>query len=263
MNKCKITIVGSGIKSLSHLTIEAQSYITNSDKVLYLINEPAMQEWIQQNSKSHESLFNQYSKNTLREKNYEAIAEYIVETAKHLSSLCVVVYGHPTVFVQPSIIAANLARKNNDNVTILPGISSEDCLFADLEINPGDCGCASYEATDLLLHKRAFDTSSHLIIWQPYVIGLLARPVEHDPKQGLILLTELLLEKYNPDHNVTLYEAAQYPMFEPKITRIPLKDLPDSKVNGLTTLYIKPGNKKEICDKMLQKLKVISSSSHI
>ena len=51
-----LTLVGSGIKSLSHLTMEAKTYITQSEKVLYLVNEPAMKEWIQGANKNTESL---------------------------------------------------------------------------------------------------------------------------------------------------------------------------------------------------------------
>jgi hypothetical protein len=34
------------------------------------------------------------------------------------------------------------------DAVMLPGISAEDCLFADLGIDPGMIGCQSFEATD-------------------------------------------------------------------------------------------------------------------
>ena len=45
--KPSLVVVGSGIKFMSHLTIEAKSYIEQSDKVLYLVNDPLMKKWIQ------------------------------------------------------------------------------------------------------------------------------------------------------------------------------------------------------------------------
>jgi hypothetical protein len=38
---------------------------------------------------------------------------------------------------------------------MLPAISAEDCLFADLGVDPADHGCPSYEATDFLVHGAA------------------------------------------------------------------------------------------------------------
>jgi hypothetical protein len=45
---------------------------------------------------------------------------------------------------------------------MLPGISAEDCLFADLGIDPGIYGCQSYEATDFLANGRPWgETDGH------------------------------------------------------------------------------------------------------
>ncbi len=51
-----LIIVGSGIKFLSHLTTEAKAYIEQSEKVLYLVNEPVMKQWIQSTNPLSESL---------------------------------------------------------------------------------------------------------------------------------------------------------------------------------------------------------------
>jgi len=36
---------------------------------------------------------------------------------------------------------------------MLPGISAEDCLFADIGVDPGIYGCQSFEATDLFVNE--------------------------------------------------------------------------------------------------------------
>jgi len=54
---------------------------------------------------------------------------------------------------------------------MLPGISAEDCLFADLGIDPSFMGCQTVEATDLLLRNRPLITSGHVLIWQVGVVG--------------------------------------------------------------------------------------------
>jgi len=37
---------------------------------------------------------------------------------------------------------------------MLPGISAEECLFADRGIDPAQTGACSFEATDFLVHHR-------------------------------------------------------------------------------------------------------------
>ena len=255
MNKNTLIIVGSGIKYMSHLTIEAKACIEKADKVLYLANEPAMQEWIKKANPSSETLSNLYTTDKLRIDSYMLISEYILEVLKKVKTLCVVMYGHPTVLVQSSLLAANQATSHHYDVIIMPGISVEDCLFADLQIDPGSCGCHSFEATDFLIYRREYDSSSHLILWQPSVIGVLNQPIYHDPSRGLDILTEYLYEKYSINHEIIVYEAAQYPRFNPVIDKVPLKDLSKSKISRLATLYIPPNKRKQPDFSILSKLK--------
>ncbi len=52
-----------------------------------------------------------------------------------------------------------------------PGISAEDCLYADLGLDPGTYGCQHYEASNLMFYQRTIDTAAYLILWQPGVAG--------------------------------------------------------------------------------------------
>jgi hypothetical protein len=85
--------------------------------------------------------------------------------------VCVVFYGHPGVFVQPAHEAIRVARLEGFTARMLPGISAEDCLFADIEVDPGVYACQSFEATDFLVRKRKFDPRSPLVLWQIGSIG--------------------------------------------------------------------------------------------
>ena len=46
MKNTTLVVVGSGIKFLSHLTVEVKVHIEQADQVFYLVNNPAMKEWI-------------------------------------------------------------------------------------------------------------------------------------------------------------------------------------------------------------------------
>lgn len=255
MKNSSLTIVGSGIKYISHLTTEAKAYIEQSDKVLYLVNEPAMQKWIQTTNPRAESLDELYFKYPLRLHCYRAITDYILETLRQEQHVCVVLYGHPTVFSKPALDAVIQAKQEGYDARILPGISAEDCLFADLSIDPGSCGCQSYEATDFLIHRRSFDSGSHLILWQVGSIGVLGFPKFHDNTKGAnILLNYLLQYNYHPHHPVILYEAAQYPCFEPRIDKLPLEQLPKAQFSRISTLYVPPARKVPCDEAMLKAL---------
>src|SRR5690349_19436040 len=98
MKKGSLVIVGTGIKFLSHLSYEAKIYIEQSDKVLYLVNDPIMKEWIQKTNIHSESMDPIYFKHKLRSDTYKAITEYILSVLRQDIHLCAVFYGHPNVF---------------------------------------------------------------------------------------------------------------------------------------------------------------------
>lgn len=251
MQNASLVVVGSGIKFISHLTHEAKTYIQQSDIVLYLVNDPAMKEWIKENNPLTESLDALYTQYCFRKDCYSAITEYILKVLRKKQHVCVVLYGHPTVFSQPGLNAVLLARKEGYEAKVLPGISAEACLFADLLINPGDCGCQSFEATDFLIRQRTFDPYSHLILWQVDVIGRLDNPQIHDNTQGTKLLVEYLARSYQINHEVIIYEAAQYPGFDPTIERKSLEQLIETCFSRISTVYIPPLPKKANNQKIL------------
>jgi tetrapyrrole methylase family protein/MazG family protein len=253
MNQSSLVIVGSGIKFLSHLTVEAKANITHADKVLYLVNEPAIKEWICAANKNAESLSEIYFEHNLRIDSYKAITQYIVCHLGKIEKICVVLYGHPCVYAKPALDAVCEARRLGYSATILPGVSAEDCLFADLLIDPGSHGCQSFDATDMLISRGMIDVGCHLIVWQVGVIGALGHAKSHDNRVGLRLLTDYLIGYYGNEHEIIVYDAAQYPGFDSLINHIKLSSLPDSRISRISTLYVPP-IKKRINDEKMMKL---------
>jgi len=249
-----LTLVGSGIKSISHLTVEAKAYITQAEKVLYLVNEPILQEWIEKQNPSAESLDKIYFKFPMRIDCYHAITNYILETLKKPCHLCVVIYGHPCVFAQPGLNAAKQAKASGYDARILPGISADACLFSDLMINPADCGLQSFEATDFLIYKRDFSTTSHLLLWQIGSIGQLGHIKKSDYKNELQVLIDYLCKTYPPSHQVTVYQASQYPHEPPTISTHSLNKLCSAPITRLSTLYVPPVRKINCDNDMLETL---------
>lgn len=239
-NSASLTVVGCGIKFFAHLTNEAVTYIKQSDVVLYLVNDPVLQVWIDKQNVNAKSLDFLYGSKPNRADSYNAISDYVLEHLYQDKHVCFVLYGHPTVFSRPGLDAVRKAQQEGYYAKILPGISAEACLFADLVIDPGSVGSQSFEATDFLVHKRKFDTSSHLILWQIDAVGILDQKSTNEYKEGLLLLIDYLQQFYDPRAEIIIYEAAQYPGFEPRITRAQLEDLKVLSLSRLATLYIPP-----------------------
>jgi uncharacterized protein YabN with tetrapyrrole methylase and pyrophosphatase domain len=169
-------------------------------------------------------------------------------------NVCVIYYGHPGVFVTPSHESIKQARAEGFDARMLPGVSAEDCLFADLGIDPSTHGCQSFEATDFLLHKRKFDTSSHLILWQIGLIGDFTCNPTHN-KASLAVLVDSLKKYYGSNHEVFVYQASEYAICKPLIQRLPLSKLSDKAyVDDFSTLYIPPKMSAPIDYKMAYRL---------
>jgi hypothetical protein len=114
---------------------------------------------------------------------------------------------------------------------MLPGVSTEDCLFADLGIDPA-AGCQSYEATDFLLNGRRIDTSAALVLWQAGVVGDL-RYRQGPATDGLRVLVDHLLHLYPGDHRVMAYEAATLPVFGSRAVPVPLGELAEAELSPM------------------------------
>ena len=233
-----LTVVGTGIR-LAHLTPEARAAILGAEKLLYLVADPVTAAWLRQRRPDSRSLQDLYREGVHRREIYAAMAAEIVEPARTGAHVCAAFYGHPGVFVNPSHEAVADARADGIPARMLPAVSAEDCLFADLGIDPG-AGFQSYDATDFLLRRRTIDLSASLLLWQ---VALLGR-VDYAPTPDtahLPVLADRLAELYGPDHEIVLYEASPYPFAEPVIERLPIVDLPRAAIGGVATLYVPPG----------------------
>jgi hypothetical protein len=140
---------------------------------------------------------------------------------------------------------------------MLPGISAEDCLIADLGVDPALLGCQSYEATDFLIRPRRFDPSTAMILWQIGLIGNLGFWKEGDDRSdGFAVLVAVLEPHYGADHRVYIYEAAMSAMQPPRIDPMPLAMLPTARVTAISTLFIPATRAADLDPIMMKRLGV-------
>lgn len=112
-----------------------------------------------------------YREGKSRSETYQQMVEAMLSEVRAGKRVCGAFYGHPGVFALPTHRAIQIARREGFSAHMEPGVSAEDCLYADLGIDPGKYGCQHYEASQFMLYRRRIDTSAYLVLWQVGVAG--------------------------------------------------------------------------------------------
>ena len=259
-NRGSLVVVGSGIKSVGHMTIEAKGWIEQSDVVLYCVADPVTEIWIKQRAKRHVDLYSLYGNTKKRIDTYADMTNMMVDHVRKGDVTCGVFYGHPGIFVLPSHRAIQICREEGYAATMLPAVSALDCLFADIGVDPSAVGSQTFEATDLLLRKRPIATNSHVVIWQIGCVGDMGFNFAGYDNRNLNILIDHLETVYRPDQPVIHYQGSQYPVCEPCVQRIRLADLRTAPVTGISTLYIGPATTRPTDRDMAVRLGLIKPS---
>lgn len=224
----------------SHITPLSQSYIEQADVVFSLMSHGVVEKWLEGMHPDVRSLQKYYQEGQDRKISYRQMVDAMLVEVQAGKKVVGAFYGHPGVFAWVPHKAIAEAKQQGYKAHMEPGVSAEDCLFADLAIDPGRYGCQQYETTQLMMYQRRIDPSAYLILWQAGVAGDLSTARFSTNKKRLALLVELLTEFYPPSHPVTLYEACTLPVGEPRTEQVSLADLPDADIYLHTTLVLPP-----------------------
>ena len=240
----RLACVGLGMMLGAHLAPRARSHIEQADVVFGLVSDPVVELWLQRIRPDLRSLQPYYGDGTPggkpRPDSYREMVEALVAEARAGRNVCGAFYGHPGVFAEVPHRAIALARAEGLEAVMEPGISAEDCLYADVGFDPGAVGCQHYEASQFMFYRRRIDPSAWLVLWQVGVAGdrTLARRATGVAHRRL--LVELLSETYPATHGVIAYEAATLPISHPRVERLPLSRLAEARLDLQTTLAIPP-----------------------
>jgi len=236
VKKGSLIIVGTGIRLGAQCTPEAEDAIKTGE-IVFAVVDPLTLQWLKTLNANVVCMQSLYAPNRSRRDTYERMAQTMLEAVRSGMRVCGAFYGHPGVFVLPSRLAIKQALEEGFEATMLPGISAEDCLLADLGVDPGS-GWQSYEAHDFFIHARRIDPTAPLVLWQISVVGDTAfTAFDTDPRR-LRLLAEALSDTYPHTHEVIVYEAATLPVHGPSIECLALGDLHTAKVSQSSTLYV-------------------------
>ena len=233
-------VVGTGIRTAGHLTVEATGWLRRADEVVHLVPDPVAEALIRDwHPNAEHSLRRFYETGRARSESYAAMADFVMARLAEVDVLCLALYGHPGVFASVGHRSIARAREQGAIAWMVPGVSAEDCLFADLGFDPAERGCMSLDATDYLVNDRAADPAANLVLWQIGVVGDLEYRSERD-ESALAALIEKLTGIYPGSHEVVVYEAATIPTRPPDIQRVALANLADATLGRGSTLFVPP-----------------------
>jgi uncharacterized protein YabN with tetrapyrrole methylase and pyrophosphatase domain len=262
--KGSLVIVGTGIRTVGHLTTEAIAWIRSADKVLYVVSDRTAESAIRSlNPAGAESLEHLYQDGKPRMETYREMVERIVASV-HAGDLTVgAFYGHPGVFAYAPHVALRRLRREGYEATMLPGVSAEDCLFADLGIDPATYGLQSHEATTLVVRRRRVDPGCALVLWQVGVFGNHVFRAEEYDQSAMHVLVDYLLQFYPRDHKVCVYEAAIFPGCPPRMDWVALHRLAEVELRPASTLFVPPSETGDFDMELVRRLGLpVSAPEH-
>jgi uncharacterized protein YabN with tetrapyrrole methylase and pyrophosphatase domain len=255
MNAGSLVVVGTGYGGGGHLTPQTSSAIKGAEQAFYLLSDPISAQVVRELNPRASSLHDCYYEERSGAEACEEMIERIVSPVRAGKRVCAAFYGHPSIFVHPGRESVRRARAAGFRAQILPAISSLDCMYADLGVDPGPRGWQLFEATDFILRQRLIDTMTPLALLQAGAVGVsrYTERIEAEPRR-VQLLVDRLLEMYPADHEVTIYEIAQLPIFETRMEKVALGDLAKTKMTVYATLYVPPVGRHPLDEERLRKL---------
>jgi uncharacterized protein YabN with tetrapyrrole methylase and pyrophosphatase domain len=255
-----LVCVGTGMTLGSHISPLSRSYIEQADVVFVLVADGITEKWIEQMNADVRSLQPYYLEGKSRMITYREMVAAILAEVKAGKKVVGAFYGHPGVFAWVPHNAIKQARELGFKAHMEPGISAEDCLIADLGIDPGSSGCQHFETSQFMFYKRTIDTAALLVLWQVGVAGDRSLAKFTTDSEYRKILVKLLAQYYPLDHEVILYEAATLPIQPTRIEYLPISALPDATMDLKTTLVIPPSTKAELNNELIAELEQLVKS---
>lgn len=235
-------VVGLGLMCPQHVTRRTWRALREADQLFFISDNIDKQTWLRQLNPRFHDLMVHYGPDKPRRQTYQDMADQVLGTLRAGQTAALVSYGHPLVFCDPSRLAIEQTLAEGYPLHILPGISSMDCLIADLRVDTQNYGVQVYEAADVLLHGLEIVPGCSQIIFQVPSLGDNTGGWKPGRFRGFVrVLAECLAEAgYGWDHEVVFYRGANSPGQRNDIQTVRLAELHAAPMLAEYTLWVPP-----------------------
>ncbi|MBC3767829.1 SAM-dependent methyltransferase [Neptunicella marina] len=251
--KGSIVVVSTGMTLGAHMTPRCRSYIEHADIVIGS-NPPLVEQWLESINPNYQSLQGLYAKGKHRADTYREMVDTMMAAVREGKNVVGAFYGHAGVFAWAPHRVVKEARKEGYEAHMEAGVSAEDCLYADMGIDPGRVGSQHFETTQLMKYQRQIDPTAYLILWQVGLAGDTTVKRFSTGEAYRQVLVDLLSEHYPLEHQVAIYECPFTALDDMRIEWMALKNLPSAHVSLISTLVVPPSQKMVKNQTVLDKL---------
>lgn len=259
-----IYVIGTGMVGYRQLTQEAIAALDRSEQIYLVHYQKIVSDHMEEYADDVIDLTTKYEQDTKRKYAYEQMAETVLDAAEECDSpITLALYGHPLVFVSPSRWVIEEAPERGLEVQVQPGISSVDCLYTDLTLDPAKNGIQMFEATDLLLREFELNPDVPAMIWQIGMVESVLYSDETSRPKRFKRLREYLQQFYPDDHTAYITQTSTYPITESEQIEFEISEFESlhEQINAIQTLYIPPVQERSIQNEELAEL--VMSQDHL
>ncbi|GAA4356204.1 SAM-dependent methyltransferase [Kangiella marina] len=235
-----LTCIGTGITLAGQITTLSKNYLEQAERVFGILPDKLSEDWVKSINPSYKSLQYLYAEGKSRRQTYQDMTEVVCQSVREGNKVVLALYGHPGIFACVGHFAIERLKTEGYPAQMLPGVSADACLYADLGIDPGTTGCQAYEATQFLFSGVPLNTSAYTILWQIGLAGEHTLKTLKTTQENLKATVRILNKWYPLQHEMILYEAPFIPVQKPRIDTFMLKELPQIDISTISTLVIPP-----------------------
>ena len=105
-----LTVVGTGIRAITQLTVESLAAMASAEVLLHVIGEPIQEEAILSINPNAQTMTGFYADGLVRNATYEAMVQQVLASVAAGKRTVAAFYGHPGVFTYPSHESVRRAR---------------------------------------------------------------------------------------------------------------------------------------------------------
>ena len=228
-----IFVVGTGIESVRHLTLEAVECLRSCTTVFTVDHGFGSIDFIAGLGPDVVDLIPEYKEGLHRLVTYQRMAARVVEKALANPPVALAVYGHPSWLVFPAELVRDAAQALGLNVQVIAGISSLDTMVIELGIDPAARGLQIHESTGLVLYQHRIEPRMPCLLLQVDAFRLETFSRHRGESGRLQDLVDYLGRYYPLSHMIESIYSRTHPLMRPIRMSFPLSEL--------TSAYHRPG----------------------